>query len=690
VNEDKATRYHRLRRRAEVLGTLAAGVVLLGLILTNGALNLRERASMMAGVAGFEEAITVISFAIGLSLLLHIVELPFAYYQGYVLEHRYGLSNQTLSHWLNDQMKAGVLALVFAAIGASIVYAALRSSPQWWWLISAVTFALAMIVLAQLAPVLLLPMFYRFKPLDRPALVARLLSLAARANTQIRGVFEWTLSAHTKKANAALTGIGGTRRILLSDTLLADYSDDEIEVVLAHELSHHVHHDLWRSVATQTALLVAGFYAAHVALTRLADRLQLRGLDDPAGLPLLLLVGGVCSFLFLPVANALSRRHERRADRFALDMTHQPEAFISAMKRLSQQNMAEEHPSRLVQWLFYSHPPIRQRIEAARRWVPSTGSLPSTRSGAGSLGAGRASAILLTILIGGLIVDAQTTHKINVAHRGASAYAPEHTLAAYKLALEMKADFVEQDLAITKDGVLICIHDPVLERTTNVEELYPDRATMVTWEGKTTRSWFANDFTLAEIKRLDAGSWFDAKFKGERIPTFDEAVALVKGKAGMFPELKTPEVYAGRPVDFEKLVATALDKHGLRGPKADPHTPIILQTFNEQTAKKLAAMNIGVPVVLLLNNGANVGSADKVRAWKGIVNGFGPAKAIVQNNPEFVNWAHAEGMTVTPYTFRQSAVGRGFANVRAEMDHFLYTLGVDGLFTDNPDQFPRK
>lgn len=677
MNEDKATRYHRLRRRAEVLGTLAAGVVLLALILTNGALNLRERASMMAGLAGFEEVITVISFAIGLSLLLHIVELPFAYYQGYVLEHRYGLSNQTLNHWLKDQVKAGVLALVFAAIGASIVYAALRSSPQWWWLISAVTFALAMIVLAQLAPVLLLPLFYRFKPLDRPALVARLMALAARANTQIRGVFEWTLSAHTKKANAALTGMGGTRRILLSDTLLADYSDDEIEVVLAHELSHHVHHDLWRSVATQTALLVAGFYAAHVALTRLADRLELRGLDDPAGLPLLLLVGGVCSCLFLPIANALSRRHERRADRYALDMTHQPEAFISAMKRLSQQNMAEEHPSRLVQWLFYSHPPIRQRIEAAREWAASTRSL-------------RASTFFLVILMGAFTVEAQNPRKVNVAHRGASAYAPEHTLAAYKLALEMKADFVEQDLAITRDGVLICIHDPVLERTTNVEELYPDRATMVTWEGKTTRSWFANDFTLAEIKRLDAGSWFDPKFKGERIPTFDEAVTLVKGKAGMFPELKTPEVYAGRPVDFEKLVATSLDQHGLRGPQADPDTPIILQTFNEQTAKKLAAMNIGVPVVLLVNNGANVGSAEKVRAWKGIVNGFGPAKAIVQSNPEFVKWAHAEGLTVTPYTFRQSAVGRGFANVRAEMDHFLYTLGVDGLFTDNPDQFPRK
>src|SRR5215212_8459687 len=156
-----------------------------------------------------------------------------------------------------------------------------------------------------------------------------------------------------------------------------------------------------------------------------------------------------------------------------------------------------------------------------------------------------------------------------IGHRGASAYAPEHTLASYRLAIEMGADYVEQDLAVTKDGILICLHDASLERTTNVEELFPDRVSTQTIEGKTRKAWLANDFTLAEIKRLDAGSWFDKKFAAEKVPTFDEAVALIKGKAGMFPELKTPEIYAGRNVDFEQLVAAALDKNGLRGPKGD-------------------------------------------------------------------------------------------------------------------------
>ena len=297
--------------------------------------------------------------------------------------------------------------------------------------------------------------------------------------------------------------------------------------------------------------------------------------------------------------------------------------------------------------------------------------------------------LLVVLFLITVSLQAQPPRKTNVAHRGASAYAPEHTLAAYRLALEQGADFVEQDLAVTKDGVLICLHDPTLERTTNVEELFSDRASQVTWEGKTVKGWLANDLTLAEIKQLDAGSWFDPKFKGERIPTFAEAEALVKGRAGIFPELKTPEVYTGRDVNFETLVATALDKHGLRGAKSDAKTPVILQTFSESSAKKLAAMKIGVPIVLLLSNGKGWESAAKVKEWKAYVQGLGPAKAIVESNPDLVKWAHAEGMTVIPYTFRSSNPGK-HPSVRAEMEHFLYTLGVDGLFTDNPDQFPRK
>jgi glycerophosphoryl diester phosphodiesterase len=303
----------------------------------------------------------------------------------------------------------------------------------------------------------------------------------------------------------------------------------------------------------------------------------------------------------------------------------------------------------------------------------------------------RRSIAIATILFATVTGSAQYSKKTLVAHRGASAYAPEHTLAAYRLAIEMRADYVEQDLAVTKDGVLICLHDASLERTTNVEQLFPDRSMSISIEGQTRKAWVANDFTLAEIKQLDAGSWFDKKFAGEKVPTFDEAIALIRGKAGIFPELKTPEIYAGRDVKFEEMVAAALDKHGLRGPKADPKTPVILQTFGQASARKLAQIKIGVPVVLLLNDDEGFKTAASLKAWKGIVQGFGPTKNIVLRNPDFVKWAHAEGMSVTPYTFRQSDTGKaGYSDVADEMAHYLYKLDVDALFTDNPDKFPRK
>jgi STE24 endopeptidase len=370
VNEDKATRYQRLRRRAELLALLVLAVLLVVALTSGLSFKLRELGSAIAiwTFAGWEEPITVIGYTIALLVLVQFVEFPFAFYQGYRLEHRYGVSNERFVQWLRNHVKGVWVGGVLAVLGASVVYAALRWNPAWWWVLAAALFTMAAVVLAQLAPVLLLPLFYAFKPLDRPTLVARLMALASRAGARVLGVHEWALSAHTKKANAALTGIGRTRRILLSDTLLAAYSDEEIEVVLAHELSHHVHHDLWRSLALQAALLFGGFFLAHLTLMSLASPLGLRGVDDPAGLPLLLLTGGLWGLVTMPIANAMSRRHERRADRDALDLTGRPEAFITAMKRLGQQNLAEERPSAFVRWFFHSHPPLLERIEAARLW----------------------------------------------------------------------------------------------------------------------------------------------------------------------------------------------------------------------------------------------------------------------------------------------------------------------------------
>ena len=278
--------------------------------------------------------------------------------------------------------------------------------------------------------------------------------------------------------------------------------------------------------------------------------------------------------------------------------------------------------------------------------------------------------------------------KAVVAHRGASAYAPEHTLEAYRLAMEQGADFVEQDLAVTKDGVLVCIHDLTLDRTTNVEDVFPARFSEHTSGTNPAPRWLVADFTLAEIKQLDAGSWFDSSFAAARIPTFQEAIDLVKGKAGLYPELKDPAFYRERSVSPERLLAAALEQNGLA---ADPRTPLVIQSFDEATIRTLATALPTVPRVWLMEPGA-AGSGRCCRQTEGdrLMGDWHRSEQGDRGRaPEVVAWAHAAGLTVTPWTFRSSNSGQ-FASVREEMAKFLYEYDVDAVFTDNPDQFPRR
>ena len=367
MNEDKASRYHRLKRRATVLSVALTAVMLGGLILSGASVSLADVArGLSPGPDSRFPALAIAAYVMMLVALHEALAFPVALYYGFVLDRRYGLSAASFAAWLRDRAKAVGLGLVLAIGGAESVCLAVRVSPEWWWLISAALFAVAMCVMAKIAPVALLPLFYRFTPLGRESLRTRLIALSQRAGIPVLGVYEWALGEKTRRANAALVGTGRTRRIIVSDTLLAEYSDDEIEVILAHEIGHHVHRDILIALAAESASLLIGFYAAALALAVLWQPLGFRSAGDFAALPLLVLAGGALSVVSTPFTNALSRRNERRADRYALALTKQPAAFISAMKRLGTQNLAEERPSRAVLWLFHTHPPVEQRIDAAR------------------------------------------------------------------------------------------------------------------------------------------------------------------------------------------------------------------------------------------------------------------------------------------------------------------------------------
>jgi glycerophosphoryl diester phosphodiesterase len=270
-----------------------------------------------------------------------------------------------------------------------------------------------------------------------------------------------------------------------------------------------------------------------------------------------------------------------------------------------------------------------------------------------------------------------------IAHRGASAYAPENTVPAFVLAAEQGATFVEFDVRLTKDGAIVCLHDDSLERTTDVEEVFPDRARPAT--GATgARRWALEDFTLAELKRLDAGSWLDAKFRGTRIPTFTEAIDALRGRSGLFIELKTPKRYPG----IEKLVLAELQKHGLDKPGADPKTPVLIQSFTASSLE-IFTRTLGTPLPVHFLFGARDAAAwitpEGLARIRTFATGISPEKTILKDHPEVAGAARALGLPVTPYTFRAGAV-QGFPDVGAEMAHYIQVLKVDGVITDNPDK----
>jgi STE24 endopeptidase len=375
VNEDKATRYHRLKRRANLLSVAWSGTLLAALLWSGG--HVAIRTACEAAAAGLStygtETLAAGFYASSLVLLNEAGALPLAAFGGLVLERRYGLSNEQVAGWLLDQAKAVLLTIAVGAIVAALVYWCIRRSPGAWWLPASAAFAALMVGLAHLAPIVLLPLFYDVKTLDRAPLRERLLALARRAGARALGVYEWGLSARTRKANAALTGIGSSKRILVSDTMLTSYSDEEIEVVLAHELAHLMHGDAWRALLLESAVAAAGFFAAAQVLAAAQVPLGLSGPHDLAGLPLIALVFGGVLLVTLPLTRAFSRASERRADRAALELTRNPAAFVSAIGRLAAQNLAEERPSRLVRCLLLSHPPTDERIAAARAFAAESG-----------------------------------------------------------------------------------------------------------------------------------------------------------------------------------------------------------------------------------------------------------------------------------------------------------------------------
>jgi STE24 endopeptidase len=372
----EAKRYNRIRRWLGISDFAVGFVFLVVLLVTGWSGWLRDVAYRM-GLQNYSLSLFLYLFL--LLVISKVLGIGFDIY-GFRLERRYKLSTQKFRSWLWDECKGFLVGLLMGTVVVELLYFTVRQWPQNWWLLAWALFMVLFVVLAQLAPVVLFPIFYKFEPLENEDLRRRLVVLSERAGTRIRGVYRWKLSEKSKKANAALTGLGVTRRIILADTLLDNYTADEIEAVLAHELGHHVHRHIFKSILVQAAITLFGFWAANWTLHYAVDHhlFDFVQISDFADLPLLALVVTVLSFVLMPALNGYSRFNERQADRYAFESIASIEPFISSMNKLADQNLAERTPAKWVEWLFHSHPSISRRLQAAQNWEQAQGAHPQT------------------------------------------------------------------------------------------------------------------------------------------------------------------------------------------------------------------------------------------------------------------------------------------------------------------------
>jgi STE24 endopeptidase len=364
--QKQAKEYARIRRRLWLMDTIFGAIYALLWLFLGWATALRDWLLTFTTNQWLLVALFVAIFG----GIYSIINLPLGYYSGFVLPHRFGQSNQSFRDWVIDQIKGLAVGAPIGLIVLELLYLALRVTGALWWLWAAMGMLIFTVVLSNLAPVLIAPLFNKYIPLgeEHRELADRLLDLARRANTKVKGVFKYDMSKRTKAANAALAGVGNTRRIVIGDTLINEFSTDEIETVLAHELGHHVHRDIPVLIAFSTLSTTVSLFIASLVLNWAIRYFGFSGPADVAAFPALSLIFGAYGLITMPIGNAVSRWRESMADDYALQATGKKEAFASAFTRLANQNLGEVDPEKWVVFLFYTHPPLGERIAKANRW----------------------------------------------------------------------------------------------------------------------------------------------------------------------------------------------------------------------------------------------------------------------------------------------------------------------------------
>lgn len=310
-------------------------------------------------------------FVFTLGIASSILFLPVNIYTGFYLEHKYNLSNQTFFKYFLENLKSMIVGLVIGVPILLLFFYVLNKFDDLWWLVFASAMFLISVVLSQIFPIVIMPIFYKVSPFQDEELKSRISNLAKDAGIKVQNVFTFNMSKNTKKANAAFTGLGKTKRIILGDTLLKDYSKDEIETVIAHELGHYKHKHIIKNIVFGTVSSFLTFFVISILYKNSLSWFDFEYITQIAALPLLSLWAMVIGLIQSPIGNILSRKYEYEADRYAIETTRKPESFINTLNKLTNQNLGDREPHPFIEWFFYSHPSIKNRVKAIQDFVQS-------------------------------------------------------------------------------------------------------------------------------------------------------------------------------------------------------------------------------------------------------------------------------------------------------------------------------
>lgn len=314
-----------------------------------------------------DKYIVLLLFIFSIGIITSILFAPVNFYTGFYLEHKYKLSNQTFSKWLWENFKSSLVSLAIGIPILLVFYFTMNQFGDLWWLPFAVVMFFVSVVLAQIFPVLILPIFYKLTPIDNDELKTKIGALASNAGIKIENIYKFDMSKNTKKANAAFTGLGKTKRIILGDTLIDNYSNEEIETVIAHELGHYKKRHIVKNIVFGTVTSFLTLFIIAFLYEKSLSWFGFTSITQVAALPLLALWSMLIGVVQMPLGNILSRKFEYEADEYAINSTQKPEEFIHTLEKLTEQNLGDKEPHPFVEWFFYSHPSIKNRINSIKQ-----------------------------------------------------------------------------------------------------------------------------------------------------------------------------------------------------------------------------------------------------------------------------------------------------------------------------------